>query len=183
MDLTRALIRFDEAERSKPYQDDLGIWTVADGHNLEANGLPRSVAISIYARLNQPVPDGLDPVPFPECLDLIVSAGGLSEQEIDALYAIDLEANCGWLTTKTWWAAAGEARQAALNDMSFNLGPKKAQGFTGFFGFIDGGDWNGAADDLLNNTAVAKQLPKRYGRLAQILRTGSAAGIIPGVPA
>jgi len=170
MDLNRALIDFDEGDKSQPYQDELGIWTIAVGHNLKANGLPPGICAD--------APSGL---PWPDCLGFLQRRGGLQPSEIDALYVFDLKENCSWLWTKPWWAAVNEARQAALNDMAFNLGPARAQAFVTFYGLCSVGDWPAAANDLEFKTAVAKQLPKRYGRLEQILRTGSAAGIIPGV--
>lgn len=181
-DLTRQLIGIDEGDKSKPYQDSRGIWSVALGHNLEANGLPLAVALSVYARLGMTAPNA-DPVPFPDCLDLIISAGGLTELEIEQLYEIDLKKNCSWLWELGWWSTANEARQAACNDMAYNLGPTKAQAFTTFYGLIGKDDWNGAADDLEFQTEVGRELPERYGRLEQLIRTGSAVGIIPGVTA
>jgi GH24 family phage-related lysozyme (muramidase) len=159
MDTTRALIESDEGNRSKKYQDTQGHWTIGIGHNLDAN---------------------------PPCAAVlqIQSAAGLRTDDqwlpaaVDAQYQYDLQANCSWLWRKPWWQQANDARQAALNDMAFNLGPATSQTFTTFYGLCATGSWATAATDLLNNTAVAKQLPKRYGRLAQILNTGSVAGIL-----
>lgn len=171
MDLTRQLIRFDEGEKHLPYQDSDGIWTIADGHNLQANGLPAGICTD--------APDGL---PYPDCLSFIRNRGGLTQPEIDALYAHDLDENGAWIQAKPWWPSVDPVRQAALMDMAFNLGPARAQAFTGFYGLVAIQDWPAASDDLAK-TLVARQLPKRYGRLIQILRTGTAAGVIPGVQA
>ncbi len=171
MDLNQALIRLDEGQKPLPYQDSDGIWTIADGHNLQANGLPPGICSD--------APEGMA---YPECLDFLVSRGGLTSAEIQALYQYDLKADCGWLWAKPWWASVNQARQAALNDMAFNLGQEKAQAFTTFYGLVAIGDWAAAADDLEFKTEVAKELPTRYDRLAQILSTGSAAAFIPGAP-
>lgn len=167
-DLSYILIRRDEGEKRLPYQDSLGIWTIADGHNLVANGLPRGIC--------QDAPDGM---PWPECKDFLVKRGGLSDIEMKALYDFDLKANCSWLWVKPWWPAVSPERQAALNDFGFNLGFVRAQQFGTFLGLIAVGDYQAAAADLLNNTAVAKELPTRYGRLAKIIESGTfPAGLV-----
>lgn len=155
------LIRFDEGDRGQPYKDSRGIWTVCVGHNLEANGLPPDIFMD--------APDGL---PWPDCLGFLQRRGGVKPDEDAALFAHDLQSEGGWLTVKPWWSAANEPRQGALLDMAFNLGPACMQTFTTFLGLVAAGDWIAAADDLEFKTKVAKELPVRYGRLQQILRTG-----------
>lgn len=158
MDLTRALIEADEGNRSHRYQDSRGLWTIGIGHNLDANP-PCEAAKAIQAEAGLPLDDEWLPA------------------TVDAQYEYDLRANCGWLWRRPWWAAASETRRAALNDMTFNLGAAKAQAFTTFYGFCAAGNWGAAADDLEFHTAVAKQLPKRYGRLCRILRSDSLQGL------
>lgn len=159
MDLTRMLVEADEGNRSRKYQDSRGHWTIGIGHNLDASP-PCEAAKAIQAQAALPLDDDWLPA------------------TVDAQYEYDLKANCGWLWLRPWWPGAGEARQAALNDMAFNLGPAKAQAFTTFYGLCAAGDWNAAADDLEFHTAVARQLPKRYGRLCRILRAGSMVGLL-----
>lgn len=161
MSLNDALIRRDEGDKSLPYKDGLGIWTVGEGHNLVANGLPAGICTD--------APEGMT---YPACVEFIQNRGGLTQPEIDALFAFDLKANCSWLWTKPWWPAVSPERQAALNDMAFNLGPVRAQAFTTFYGLCAIGDWAAAANDLEFKTEVAKELPTRYDRLEQILRSG-----------
>ena len=161
MDLNRTLIDRDEGDKTQPNKDSLGIWTVGIGHNLETNGLPPGVCTD--------APGGL---PYPDCLGFLQRHGGLKEQEIEDLFDYDLKVNCDWLWLKPWWGSVSPERQAALNDMAFNLGPARAQAFTTFYGLCAIGDWPAAAGDLEFKTAVGKQLPHRYGRLEQILRTG-----------
>lgn len=155
------LIRFDEGDRGQPYKDSRGIWTVCVGHNLEANGLPPGIC--------DDAPDGL---PWPDCLGFIQRRRGLNATEDAALFQHDLQSEGGWLLTKPWWANLDDARQAALLDMAFNLGPASMQTFTTFLGLIAAGDWVAAADDLEFKTKVAKELPARYNRLQQMIRTG-----------
>lgn len=160
-DLNSALIRCDEGDKTIPYKDSDGIWTVGEGHNLVANGIPAGICSD--------APDG---VPYPQCMQFLTDRVGLRQSEIDLLFEHDLKANCSWLWSKPWWPAVDPVRAAALNDMAFNLGPVRAKKFTTFYGLVAVLDWQAAAEDLEFKTAVAVQLPKRYARLEQILRTG-----------
>ena len=158
MDMTRGLIESDEGRRSRKYRDGKGHWTIGVGHNLDASPACAEVR-KLQASAGLPDDD--------EWLDA----------SIDEQYSYDLQANCSWLWRKPWWGAAGEARQAALNDMAFNLGAPKAQTFVRFYGLCAAGEWEAAGDDLQFNTAVGRELPRRYGRLGQILRSGTAQGL------
>ena len=174
MQITNAeqLISLDEGREALPYQDQKGIWTIGIGHNLEANDLPANIAASIYARMgNASASSG--PVFFPQCKSLIESADGLTDNEINDLFQIDLTANCGFLNTYSWFVSTDEVRQAALMDMAFNLGPYGFHKFTTFLEYCAEHDWQQAAEDLRMNTLVYKQLPVRYGRLVQMLESGA----------
>lgn len=155
------LIGFNEGDKGLPYQDSRGIWTVARGHNLEANGLPSGVF--------EDAPTG---VAWPECLPFLQNRGGVSPEEDEALFKIDEQKNCAWLYVKPWWPSVNVPRQGALMDMAFNLGPASMQTFTTFLGLVASGLWDAAANDLEFKTKVATELPARYGRLENILRTG-----------
>lgn len=164
---TQPLISFDEGVRKLPYQDTKGIWTVGVGHNLQAHGLSAGIC--------HDAPDGL---PWPDCLGFLKYRGGLKDDEISRQFVIDVKESCAWLWLKPWWPTTNDARQAALEDMSFNLGTVTMQKFVTFLGLMASGDYEAAAQDLEFKTAVARELPKRYGRLEQIIRTGSVEGIL-----
>ncbi len=165
------LIKYDEGTRSFPYQDSNNLWTVGVGHCLERDDLPANIAASIYARMGTVASPG--PVLFPQCKSLIESADGLTDNEINDLFQIDLTANCGFLNTYSWFISTDEVRQAALMDMAFNLGPYGFHKFTTFLEYCAEHDWQQAAEDLRMNTLVYKQLPVRYGRLVQMLESGA----------
>ena len=152
MNLTRQLIDLDEGVRTKRYVDSVGKRTIGIGHNLDASPACEEV-ISLQTQANLPVDDDWLP------------------ESIEAQYVEDLADNCAWLWSKPWWNACSEPRQAALNDMAFNLGPKTMQTFTTFLGLIAVQDWEAAANDLMN-TKAAKELPTRYYRLARIIHSG-----------
>ena len=60
-------------------------------------------------------------------------------------------------------------RQLVMINLAFNLGRVRLVKFVRFLGAIHRGDWNDAADEILNSEA-ARQLPLRYGRLAAMMR-------------
>lgn len=176
-DLTDDLITLHEGVRRLPYQDSLGIWTIAKGHNMQANGLPLAVVNAIADRVGLPAPQ-VDPMPWPDCLTFLQRCGSMTDAEIDMLFDIDLKADCSWLWGKPWWGSIGEARQAAANDFSFNVGQRVAQEFTTFWGLYAAGDWEAAATDLGANPKLVAEEPKRIANLQQIIRTGSVEGIL-----
>lgn len=158
MTLTQQLITLHEGRRSKKYLDSLGHPSIGIGHNLDA-APPCAEVVSLQEANSLPVDD--------DWLDA----------SIDFQYKHDLEANCAWLYGKPWWNNLEESRQAALQDMAFNLGPEKMQTFVTFLGLIAAADYDAAALDILK-TAVYHELPKRYGELETIIRTGSVQGIL-----
>jgi lysozyme len=62
-------------------------------------------------------------------------------------------------------------RQAVLIGMAYNLGHATLEDFHQFIAFIEAGQFDQAADDLLT-TAAAKELPARYNRYAEEIRKG-----------
>lgn len=63
-----------------------------------------------------------------------------------------------------------DARFAALVDARFNLGTIRFWEFTKMIVAIRAGNWDLAADELLDS-AAADELPQRYKQLAAMLRT------------
>lgn len=150
---TEALVKFDEGDRSQKYLDSRGIPSIGRGHNLKASS-PCAQVVSIQTAAGLPPDDQWTP------------------ESIEIQYQYDLTRNCGFLWSKPWWTRVDPARQAALNDMAFNLGPSVAQSFTTFYSLVAVLNWEAAADDLAKTEVATIQLPKRYGRLCNILRTG-----------
>jgi GH24 family phage-related lysozyme (muramidase) len=75
------------------------------------------------------------------------------------------------------WVNIGPMRQAALIDMSYNLGATRFAEFDTFLGYVRNLDWINAASDLTNNTAWAKQLPNRCRDDCTILTTGEPLNV------
>lgn len=153
------LLTFDEGKRLTPYKDSRGIWTIGIGHNLQANGVPVGL-----------LPPDVT-LTYPGCLGYL-QEHGLTETQCDQLFHYDILHVCGFLTTFPWFRVLDVVRQAAVQDMAFNLGEHTFREFTGFCGFLAKGDFKGAADDLRYRTGVFKELPTRYGRLDAMIETG-----------
>lgn len=168
LDTLEKLLTWDEGRRSYPYLDPRGIWTVGIGHNLEANPLPEQVVASLYGRLGR-----ADPAPsaYPQNKDLIESARGLLDSEIDELFSHDLITLTGFLDGYAWFTELDGPRQAALRDMAFNLGASKFLQFDDFLYWVSEKDWDLAADDL-RRTRVYRELPARYERIASMIAHG-----------
>lgn len=97
---------------------------------------------------------------------------GISQSESDFLASHDIQIalNTADEAISSFYALT-TPRQAVLIQMAFNLGRGTFGEFTQFLDYIEAGEYDKAADDLLN-TAVAKELPARYGRYANIIRNG-----------
>lgn len=69
------------------------------------------------------------------------------------------------------WDEIPPVRQAVLISLCFNVGLKGLQKFQRMLLAIHMKNWSKAADELLDSDA-ARQLPTRYARLAEMMRTG-----------
>lgn len=69
-----------------------------------------------------------------------------------------------------------ETRQMVLVSLAFNLGRSRLAGFVRFIGAVHRGDWEDAAEELLDSKA-AKQAPSRYEELARMMRTDASVWV------
>ena len=97
---------------------------------------------------------------------------GLSDDEIAYLLKNDIAIVTADLDRNLpWWRLMTEARQLAFANMAFNLGITKLLQFKNTLAFMRSGDYNSAADGMLNSL-WARQIPNRANRLARIMRAG-----------
>jgi lysozyme len=71
-----------------------------------------------------------------------------------------------------WFSKLDVARQGVLINVGFNVGIHGLLAFHNTLSCMQLSDWEGAASNLLQS-AAAKELPARYGRLATQLITGT----------
>ncbi len=97
---------------------------------------------------------------------------GLSDSEIDILLKNDIDRAVADLDRElSWWRKLNEARQRVMIDLCFNLGIGSLLGFKNTLHFIETGDYNSAATNLLKSK-YASQVGIRADTLAKMLRTG-----------
>lgn len=95
-----------------------------------------------------------------------------SDDEIDLMLANDIRHVCDQLDAALpWWRAMTDRRQQALANMAFNLGIKGLLGFKNTLTFIQGGQYDKAADAMLDSKWAA-QVGNRARRLAQMMKEG-----------
>jgi lysozyme len=98
---------------------------------------------------------------------------GLSKEEVLLLLENDISRalhDCE--RTFPWFQALDPVRQRVIVEMRFQLGLGALLEFTQTLGFIERGEYESAATTLLKSKA-AVQTPKRWKRLAQMMKTGA----------
>jgi lysozyme len=99
---------------------------------------------------------------------------GISQRAAAALLQAQVEELQESLLQYPWYAAMDPVRQSVMLDLAFN------DGLTGLLHFVDmitaikRGNWVSARAELLNSIG-AREAPKRYQALAQLLLTGNAS--------
>jgi lysozyme len=97
---------------------------------------------------------------------------GISDEEMDILLLNDVKKVIDNLMNRLpWFRTLDEVRQAALTNMTFNLGFRGVEGFPAMLRALAQGDWDGAAAEMLDSL-WAKEVGDRAVRLAQQIRTG-----------
>jgi len=98
--------------------------------------------------------------------------GALPQPIIDALLGYDItEVNNNLSAHLPWFEVLDEARQAALINIAFNVGPSGMLAFHSFLTYMAANDFTKAAADL-RTTKVYQQLPARYERIAKQIESG-----------
>lgn len=101
-----------------------------------------------------------------------VFAGGIDDGQCNALFEADLTHVNSLLTIYLpWWTTIDTVRGAVLQNAAFNLGVAALATFHTFLGLMRAQSWIAAADDL-RHTAVYRELPHRYERLATQITSG-----------
>lgn len=101
-----------------------------------------------------------------------LSKEGITITEAKYLLSNDCLFVSDWLDDNySWFVNLTSERQIALGNMCYNLGPAGLSKFTHMIAALAKGDYETASSEILNS-AAAKELPARYARLAQAIRTG-----------
>lgn len=98
---------------------------------------------------------------------------GISMDEAEMLLANDIQHAINSIdATFPWAMGLDSARKDALTNMAFNMGIGGLMGFRKFLAAMQSGDYNTAADEMLDSQ-WAKQVPNRAYRLSVQIRTGA----------
>lgn len=101
-----------------------------------------------------------------------ISDRGISHDEAQFMLDNDIKLVESDLNSKLpWWVNLTDNRQRVLANMCFNLGINRLLGFKNTLGFIRTGQYNKAADGMLQSL-WAKQVGARATRLADLMRKG-----------
>ena len=98
--------------------------------------------------------------------------GGLKPHEIDYLLRNDIDERIDELTRRLpWFQNLDDARRGVLLNMSFQLGVNGLMAFKNTLRFVESGEYESAARNMLLST-WADQTPARSKRRAEQMRTG-----------
>lgn len=98
--------------------------------------------------------------------------GGITDEEADYLLDNDITSRINEMRSRfPGFNKYNEPRQAALINMSFQLGVNGVLGFKKMVAAMESGLFNKAAEEALDSL-WAKQTPKRAQRIAEQIRTG-----------
>ena len=104
--------------------------------------------------------------------NISASGLGLSEDEINYLLNNDIKRVREELTDSYFWfPAMNEARQAALLDLSFNLGQTRLRGFVKGLEALSREQYDLAADEFMDSR-WATQVGNRALEITEMLRSG-----------
>ena len=151
------LIEHNEGRRHVCYRDTLGKLSNGVGHCLDTKPLPQTIIDALAAAS---ISDPRSAMPWP---DEIVTA----LRDIDIA---DARRECVDIFGDAF-EGFGDARQACLTDMAFELGEHGLRAFSHMIAAIAAGDWETAAAEALSSQ-WASQVPARAKADASMLRSG-----------
>lgn len=145
--LKEMLIRH-EGKSLKPYRCTAGKLTIGIGHNIDAKGLPHDIKAYLDAH------------------------GEITDNMIDGLFVSDISSaltDCHRLYPA--FSSFSEARQCALIDFMFNVGPGTAAKFKNTTKAINTGDWERAAQGFEHSLWYV-QVGSRAPEIVKMIREG-----------
>lgn len=126
-----------------PYRDTEGYWTIGRGHKLPQD-LKRA--------------------------DLKEMRWTLAEA--DAQFERDLRTAVIQAETFDWFRTLNATRRAVVIEMVYQLGLGGFRRFRRLIAALQAGNWATAAAEILDSKAAREQTPKRYQRLAAMMKRG-----------
>lgn len=113
------------------------------------------------------------------CIDARVG-GGITQTEAGMLLRNDIANTIAQLdAVMLWWVSLDDVRARVLVDMAFNMGIAGLLEFHKMLGHVERGEWDAAADDMLDSNYARKDVPTRAAENARRMRTGSVLAVQP----
>lgn len=104
---------------------------------------------------------------------IMILADGLTMEEAEALLSCDVDAaERDLLNNLSCYPLLDELRQEVLVNLCFNMGINRLLGFKKALAAINDGDWNRAADEMLDSRWARDVKDRRARPLAAQMRTG-----------
>lgn len=141
LDLLRGELIRDEGLKLNAYKDSVGLWTIGVGHLLGVN--QRMLNISMD------------------------EAMALLDRDIETATIVVAKL----LEGQGWPSGFSDARQRALINMAFNLGPTRLAGFKKFLDCVKRHQWDQAAIEMMDSK-WATQVGARATRLRDMILNG-----------
>lgn len=101
-----------------------------------------------------------------------ISDCGITHEEADLLLETDIQLCLADLKTFPWFERLDQARQIAVVDWRFNLGPSRWRKWQATIGFLERNDPVGAARQFRTNQKYFQQTGRRAEWIATVLETG-----------
>lgn len=136
-----------EGFRNKVYRDSEGKLTIGYGFNLDSGRFSKE-QVDRWTR------------------------EGISENEARGVLDAELERTKSQLDKYDWFHKLDPVRQGAVIDMSYNMGIGWVNDFKKTVAAIEAGDFNRAADEILNSK-YARQTGSRATEIAELIRHGA----------
>lgn len=144
----RELLIRHEGKSAFVYRCPAGHKTIGIGHNIDAKGLPKEIALHLNEH------------------------GSITEQMINSLFAVDvMDAMKGCMELYPAFNMFSENRKCALVNFLFNVGKGTAETFVKAKIAINAGQWNQAAYEL-KSSKWYKQVGTRGPEIVKMVREG-----------
>jgi GH24 family phage-related lysozyme (muramidase) len=141
------MIKEHEGTRYSPYQDTLGLWTVGVGH-LIGNGK------TLPPEMNRE----------------------FSQAEVDTMFDEDYEKHAAAARGIPGYSILGPAAQGALEDLTFNMGPRWYKKWPTFTKQLAAGDTTGAANNLQSSKWYGQVGPWRGNKIISLIGNDPGKG-------
>jgi len=95
----------------------------------------------------------------------------ITQSQADSYLAEDYEKTISYCRRYPWYEGLNDARKAVIENMIFNMGPARFDGFKQTIQYMAAGDYEKASNEMLDSL-WARQVGNRAIELSQIMKSG-----------